>query len=1581
MRRTFNDGLLNSLTGNDAAGEGRDGGGPLIRARLSLRADVTSSAVAGTGPDDAEIGRETAASPLAVPTADVSWRFLADMSRIAELAYSDSPSFISSALDPHYYTYVPGSLYHFDVQIPLNDSTAVIADGVVFSAKSSNNQLVISFRGSNDIGDWIADAKFAFEIANNGYSTTLINYAGAFVDYVKYLVSAAPANMDIVFTGHSLGGMLAEQFTQFYYDPTDIYHLEAGNHKIIGVGVGSPGVMDVPWAPDGRFFHVARLQDDIGNYSRDDHIGRSIYFQDAQSNSIPGMTEHSITRYAEQLEQIAGSPLAGYLPASKPVWFLSRGVANNVMTSSTYGAVFGAGGGDQIRAASAGGLLAEGGEGDDVFFLGAYEDIVSGSGGDDTAIFAHDRAEYRLFRESGTGVYSVEDLATHAVDRLFGINLLKFGNAGAQRIETLNWSGTPAPTPTPAPSPSPTPTPTPPKPVPGDDFGNSAATAAAISANSAFAGKIETKGDTDWFKLTLTAGNSYGFAISGGSVGGMSGLSSPHLYLRDASGTIVADAAPASINASFQFAVKTSGTYYLEAASHANLGTGGYGLAVSPLGATPSTPPPPAAPEAVRLYLDEVEPSKAENDESMTFRVEYSGDLTGEVVINWQVQGSGSHAANAQDFVRTSGTVTLHEGRDYVYIRVTPQSDQVDEYDEGFTLSISVASGNASIRDGSAKGTILNDDGGRILPGVDELNNGFQTATPIVEDSWNRGFVTTPGDVDYFAVTLTAGATYDLVVLGDDDTSLIGGSESGFVKLLDPQAALYNSNFQLIAGAFTAPINSTRISYQFTPSVTATYYIAVREDGNNDVGQYFVKADVRIPADDYAASTATTGHLAVGEVQTANNERSGDDDWFAVDLVAGATYSFFAIDEFAVTGDPSGYIWPNWTDDLRVSLRDAQGHVVASGVGNPVIASEFLSQLAFTAAQSGTYFLSVSDASDSQKYRVGFDRLATSPSGTPTVLQPGPGDGVDVRFGHVRDHQDDSGLDDALLAVGGLWSTGSAGSALRFDIGTLPQDAAYAAIELYFAGATTDGGAASSPLPMVLGTPNANWDEHSTLGQMGGYYFESVVSAPIAPGWYRIDITDLYNGWQGGDRENNGITLLPMTMNGTTNNFYSSDYFNAALRPRLVVYDRQANEIRGGNSFDLIAGDDHANRIFGLDGDDLIAAAGGNDWIDGGAGADMIDGGDGYDSVSYRNSSAGVDVDLGANLNRGGWAEGDSLSNIESVEGSAFGDRLAGSQFVETLAGGAGNDALYGLAGDDRLDGGEGADRLEGGSGDDTYIVDDLRDQVVELDAEGTDTVESSVTYKMRANIENLTLTGTQAVNGAGNALANILIGNGAANKFHGGDGADWIDGRAGADRMEGSTGNDHYVVDNRDDKVIELANEGTDTVESSVSYALSQYVENLTLTGDAVQGQGNELDNAVTGSAGANKLDGGAGNDRIAGGAGRDRLTGGTGADGFYFSHMGVADSDKITDFSAAEDTLFLDVAVFAGIADGQLSSNAFRLGTAAQDADDRILYDQALGYIYYDADGNGAGAAVLVAAVTGGTVLTNADFWGFHG
>jgi D-arabinose 1-dehydrogenase-like Zn-dependent alcohol dehydrogenase len=265
-----------------------------------------------------------------------------------------------------------------------------------------------------------------------------------------------------------------------------------------------------------------------------------------------------------------------------------------------------------------------------------------------------------------------------------------------------------------------------------------------------------------------------------------------------------------------------------------------------------------------------------------------------------------------------------------------------------------------------------------------------------------------------------------------------------------------------------------------------------------------------------------------------------------------------------------------------------------------------------------------------------------------------------------------------------------------------------------------------------------------------------------------------------------------------------------------------------------------------------------NDTIKGGNGTDtlIITGGTANDLISINTNNTTNQLNI-----RGTTVFGFERFDLTSFTGTISFDGTTGNDWIKA---GTGNDDLGGGNGNDTLNGGTGADLLIGGKGNDTYVVDNVGDVIAEVLNQGIDTVESSITWTLKTNLENLTLQGTSAINGTGNTLNNIITGNTGNNVLNGG---------LGNDTLIGGAGNDSYYVDSTADIITENANAGTDSVFSTAAtYTLSTNVENLTLQGTiAINGTGNTLNNIITGNAADNVLTGGLGNDTLIGGAGND--------------------------------------------------------------------------------------------------------------
>jgi Ca2+-binding RTX toxin-like protein len=449
----------------------------------------------------------------------------------------------------------------------------------------------------------------------------------------------------------------------------------------------------------------------------------------------------------------------------------------------------------------------------------------------------------------------------------------------------------------------------------------------------------------------------------------------------------------------------------------------------------------------------------------------------------------------------------------------------------------------------------------------------------------------------------------------------------------------------------------------------------------------------------------------------------------------------------------------------------------------------------------------------------------------------------------------------------------------------------------------------------------------------------------------------------------------------------------------------------GGTAALNLTGNELANIIVGNSGSNVLDGGGGDDVLADGPGVDFLYGRTGDDVYFVESTNDVVVENAGEGNDRVVTTANYVLSlsaEVETLEAglpnSTVPLYLIGNDFAQTLRGsagdnwmnsGRGDDVLIGLGGNDTLVGGAGIDTMHGGTGNDVYYVDLAGDVLFENAGEGDDRVATEVSYALAAGVEIETLeAATQSATGAmsltGNAFANRIVGNEGVNLLDGRGGNDILIGLGGNDVligdhvrigngwagiMYGGAGNDTYYVFNGFNSVVESAHEGIDRIAAAVSYTLDfhTHVEIIEAvnSGDttALNFTGNQWVQTLIGNAGDNFLDGQGGSDVLIGGAG---------ADTYYFftwaSSVTGENIDTVHGFVSGTDKIALRRGAF-DITPGTLAAGAFVTGTAAQDADDRIIYDSATGALYYDRDGTGAAAQLHFAVLAGNPLLAASD------
>lgn len=429
------------------------------------------------------------------------------------------------------------------------------------------------------------------------------------------------------------------------------------------------------------------------------------------------------------------------------------------------------------------------------------------------------------------------------------------------------------------------------------------------------------------------------------------------------------------------------------------------------------------------------------------------------------------------------------------------------------------------------------------------------------------------------------------------------------------------------------------------------------------------------------------------------------------------------------------------------------------------------------------------------------------------------------------------------------------------------------------------------------------------------------------------DLDDLLRGLGGAD------TLRGLAGDDTLIGGVGNDLVAAGLGDDSISGEAGADSLTGAGGDDRIEGGSEDDRLTGGVGDDTLV---------GGSGRDILTGGDGLDWASYEDATAAVIVDVAMPRNNFGFAAGDTYFSIENFLGSNFNDILRGSEIANILSGGRGHDVITGGNGADTLIGGRGEDTLDGGAGSDWVSYETAREgltvdlgpakpfdpRVANPSYAALDIVDLWVTAGMR-------FTGRYALLGELIPTRHELRDGGQGVAFQ----IDLIDifgpNLAARDAAGGGDPN---------------------TGESMGDSFLS--IENI---------RGSEFADNLRGDAAANGLSGGGGRDELIGRGGADTLIGGAGFDRFVIDATPDA-ADRIEDFTSG-DKIAIEGAR-AALAIGAVAGSAFVQGSTAVDAGDRLIYDRATGRLFFDADGAGGDAQVLIATLANNAQLTAADF-----
>ncbi|WP_374562874.1 beta strand repeat-containing protein [Ideonella sp.] len=770
-----------------------------------------------------------------------------------------------------------------------------------------------------------------------------------------------------------------------------------------------------------------------------------------------------------------------------------------------------------------------------------------------------------------------------------------------------------------------------------------------------------------------------------------------------------------------------------------------------------------------------------ESDGVLTFVVSLSAPSNQAVSVNYS--NSNLTAANGSDYVARSGTLTFAPGETTQVVQIAVLDNATLENNEFLTLNLTSA----------VNGTIVRQFGWGTV-----VDNDQPSGTPVLR-------------------------------VGDQVVDEAAGTVSVTVTLDKPSTGAVQVNYATAAGSAKAGSDFTATgshTLSFLPGeITKTITIDLTNDSTNEPGEYFdllfsspvgatlPDANARIfiaPSDAAAVATPTVsvsdasvsetdGYLEFVVSLSAPSTQNVSVNYSNSNLTAanGSDYQALSGTLTFVPGQTTQIVRIPVLDNATAEATEFLTLNLGSAVNATIVRQYGWGSIADNDATTGAPALSVGDGIvDEATGRVTFTITLDKPSTSQVSVNYATADGTASSKGGDYEAQAKQTL---VFAPGEVSKTVTVDllgdttneSTEYFDLvlsGALNATIADARGHLFIP--QNDG--TTSSLPTISAA--------AISAQEGGGFIEFVVSLS-APSTSTVSVSySNANGTAANGSDYQALSgVLTFTPGQTT---------QIVRMPVLDDLSAESTETFKLNLFSPVNGQVGTSEVvasiidndsapppglvdFGTGNADVLIGRPGANEVEGGAGNDALDGvngvvmrgGAGNDLYIVESASDSVTELAGEGTDRVASYVNYTLgANVENLSLFGSASKGTGNGLNNSITGNAADNTLTGLAGKDVLNGGKGADLLIGGADNDTYVVDNAGDVATELAGEGTDTLQSSITRTLDANIEALTLTGKLAIDGTGNTLANTLIGNAAANVLDGGDAADSLTGNAGTD-------------------------------------------------------------------------------------------------------------------------------------------------------------------------------------------------------